>query len=319
MRTALLAVTVLAGCGDWFSEPPPPPLPEDAYLVWAQVPDGYQTQWRSAAGEVLSTHPGLTVAWDNQLWSLSSSVVSRPVLDCGCLMALDGAFDAEKPAASCVSEGTASRQVLTSGSRSIELVSGAPSDPWVSDQEQHLTPHGGAGPYLVFSVAESGYPCGAAHGYHHVGLEVIDLRAAGSVGLDALVSEASLRSSDPALFSAAREALRADGGSDTMIEPEAPLTLTAVWLQWGAAGLRADAQLTADACYACSDGGWSGYTRSHRFALPTLPAPLGAHAALPAALADAVPADPAQVWGFSRLRALPDELTALRGSLPSGD
>jgi hypothetical protein len=317
-----LAVLILSGCGGWF-EPPPPPSPEEAHLAWAVGASGIETTWLSPAGAELSRHSGLAVAWDGGLWRLITEDVARAQLDCTCVLEQADPFSTDAPPTDCQQPGTIEVTTLRGpGQQALVLSEAEGLDPWVSEPELRVDVLGQLGPHLLLSRTSDGYSCGAAHGFHLVEFLSVDLRTpAATQAVGALLSDEALAELAPEAMEKAREALMVSGevGEEGLLDPDAPLKLTALLAEQTDGGVQLTAQLTAETCYACGDGLWGDYSRSHRLVLSKLPPSLAAFSAPPPPVvqqwASSLP-EGTERWGYSVLRALPAILDQARATLP---
>lgn len=317
----MLLVLSGTGCVDWYSDPVPPPLPtpEDAYLIWTAGEGGVQTTWLDATGAEVMSRGGLVVAAGDSLWQVLVAPNKVDVVDCGCLMEQPDPFAEETPPAACLKKQDISSTTLhATDGRTVPLL--VPElEPWTGDPSFDLDVYGTVGPYMMLVTSTSGYSCGAAHGFYASSFSVLDLSApeAGLQPIEAVLDQAELAKLAPDAAKKARAALmKGEGGLDGLMDPDAPLSLTALQPIWSTEGLSLTVQLTGDACYACSDGEWSAYTRSHRLSLPQVPEKLRPYSdAPPAPVVAWVSAHPSERWGFSVLHNTPEALAAQRGKL----
>jgi hypothetical protein len=158
--------------------------------------------------------------------------------------------------------------------------------------------------------------CGAAHGNAGSELVVVDLR--GPTLQPGLVAEEQRRAWIVAHGDQARGLLRQD--PDRLLDNAENLELTAFFPRWGSDGrFELGLQMTAGACYACSDGIWGSYSVSAQVPAASLPADLQVHATLPPLVHAAragLGIPEGATWGWSPIPAA--ELEPLRGRWTAG-
>jgi hypothetical protein len=257
----------------------------EAYLVWSIDPADTvgvgQTAWIDGEGRVVARRPGVYVAGGGAVWAWTKGTKPARGGDCDCLEENDFAEDAQCPKTAPV--GVADL-VDALGGRRIALLEVPTSNEQIDysqmePPEQDAWPVGGVGPYLLMERSIYMYGCGA-HGSVSVEWSVYDLRTGDTVALldNAEVEAATAREGAAALAELRKE----------MTEDEAAVReveMTAVETRWTAEGaLRVGYQFTTGACYACSDGIWSSYSRSLVVPAPTLPRPLAPYARAPEAV-----------------------------------
>jgi hypothetical protein len=150
----------------------------------------------------------------------------------------------------------------------------------VAELDQSVTVLGSVGPYVFVHESTQSYSCGA-HGGTGMRFVVWDLlKHAPAKWEESFAPGAEVEA-------VAREALARDPEAIMLWnDAEAPeIELTRVTPRWTLDGLALDAQFTTFACYACSDGAWSSYSRSTQVPLRGLPAALGPWADVPSAIA----------------------------------
>jgi hypothetical protein len=163
------------------------------------------------------------------------------------------------------------------GGPGVITVLAAEPDSTVADRGQGAELLGSVGPLAFVRAWRWSYACGA-HGTTGMTFAVLNLARRGdTVALWSDSARAALadrfRDAAAARFKADTTGgapFQADSGAVTLALPRFPA---------GQRRLALEYQITADACYACSDGAWSSYSRSVR-----LPAPPRDTVPLPAAL-----------------------------------
>lgn len=280
----LLVVGLSVACGQAdgvVTDPIAAPAGAGAWLVWATDGERSETVWIDANGAEVARHDGIHLAAGTHVWRVERHEGRATGLDCECVMRTDPSF-ATTPEACKIGVPT---QVVTAvdllSTEHIDLVT-APTLASVQDGESspgvNATIVGTVGPYLFLETYGYSFGCGAAHGNGWFTYDVIDTTTSGRLVVDALsASEVTgIKTAETATV-LSRE-LANDG---SVFNPDA-YTVTELRPRWQEDGkLVTEAQLTWDACYACSDGLWASYTRSIR--VPTqVPTRLQPYAAAPA-------------------------------------
>ena len=276
LATCLAAVAFsCAGAPRVGSSAPTP----DAWLVWSTTEQGTTTTlWLDAEGTVRGQADGLLVARDTVLYRVTASKLDVPTLSCDQQHAMeDGAPpDPDDAAADAKPSepGSTTRLELVpvAGGPPIEIVSGlaATTDAGeeIADAELRHAAHVTAALGRYFFVSEStfSYSCGA-HGNTSASASVFDLETGGPV---TLVDEASLDASrDRARADFVRSAAEVGDPSE---DAAAEIHLAASEPVWIDGGVTMRHLFWIDACYACSDGAWSSYSRTSTVDDPALPA-----------------------------------------------
>ncbi|WP_437482014.1 hypothetical protein WME75_40005 [Sorangium sp. So ce1014] len=237
-------------------------------LVWGSARDGAPRTWHVAeGGAVIREEPGIVVATRRGEWRWE--VREEQVETSACELGLGGMREP--------GEGTAIRGelVLRGKSELQEVIT--PPDGDESNEIHHTTALvGSVGPYLFIEERTYTDLCGA-HGFEGVAFVVWDAEKRAAVDLLAEVPGV------PALQSAAEVLLDQDEEDveATRQERNAP-ELVQIAPAYNARGsLRLTAQLARAACYACSDGAWSSYSRSAVVPIVRTPARLAAWASPP--------------------------------------
>ncbi|HEU4456840.1 MAG TPA: hypothetical protein VFR81_27480, partial [Longimicrobium sp.] len=162
------------------------------------------------------------------------------------------------------------------------------------------------GPFLMVETRSDNYACGA-HGSLHVDWATYDLRTGETVALlDSAETEAAIAREGAAALAELRKEMEPEEAAYREVE------MTAVEARWTAEGaLRVGYQFTTGACYACSDGIWSSYSRSLVVPAPALPRPLATYARAPEAVRRYwASSPPGEHAGWSQVDA-PDVAAAL--------
>lgn len=261
--------------------------PKAEFLVWTAGETGGPTTHHirgTASGyELVATIPGLHWTDGKTLWSATTEERKVRQCDCPAWMELgENWFD--QPCPSHNEDGK--EQVLHlrgRGGASYDL--GAPAqrgevddDGIVSDVDHSIRPTATIGHHLLYVDAAYMYACGAAHGNFGSRLLVFDTTTGKHVEWSEW-GDVKLKADDLKL--------KAFGelGEDIFSESPDKLVLTGLFPRWDSAGaLHVDYQLTADACYACSDD-WASYSRSARVESDAVPDAWAAARITPAAVA----------------------------------
>ena len=281
MIRRLSAAALLVACGACTAEPPPeqagaaaafrapsagspaPPAtgaqPGEAYLVWsaAAADSPARTVWIDGEGRPVAQRAGVVVGGSGGLWAWTEGKETTRGVDCECLR------NAEDPDnAQCLARGEVATVQLADllGGRRVSVVAAEPSDENALP-EQRAAPLAGVGPYLFVEADYDVYSCGA-HGFHNVEARVYDLSRGGAV-VELLDSVQALAVEEREGVEA-RRALEDELDDDDWVEGSVEsVYLTEVEAKWTPAGtLDVAYQLTTGACYACSDGLSSSYSRS---------------------------------------------------------
>lgn len=165
---------------------------------------------------------------------------------------------------------------VEAGGPAVVEVVGAHADSLVADVEQNAALQGGVGPYAFVKSWTYEYACGA-HGNTTDSFTVVDLAHRRPV---ALLDDSARTAVERGLLDAARAAFKADSALDQLLDRDT-VRLTLAYPLLAGERLGLTYQLTAAACYACSDGRWSSYTRSVLLPARTLPPLLEPFAATP--------------------------------------
>ena len=242
-------------------EPHDPASGPTAHLIWgANREDGsLWTLWvereRDGAVRVVDVmEPVVAVAGELWMLSIERSPV-RLTVDCGLEWG-------DEPMGTETGTVTALRLQPVTGERApIELLApGSAHD--MADHEESIHLLGSVGRYLFAERSVYGFACGAHGNVTNEGY-IFDLETGRPVELvDG--DSVNRRFADRALA-----ALRA---RDDMVLFSETASFTRTRPDYAATGLRMMHQLTADTCYACSDGNWSSYTVSTEIADDRLPA-----------------------------------------------
>jgi hypothetical protein len=253
------AATAFRAPGADSSAPAADTQPGEAYLVWsaAAVDSPARTVWIDGQGRPVAQRAGVVAGGSGGLWAWTEGKETTRGVDCECLR------NAEDPDnAQCLVQGevaTVHLADLLSGRR-VGVVAAEPSDENALP-EQRAAPLAGVGPYLFVEADYDVYSCGA-HGFHNVEARVYDLSRGGAVV--ELLDSAQALAVEEREGVAARRALEDEFDDDDWVEGSVEsVYLTEVEAKWTQAGtLDVAYQLTTGACYACSDGLSSSYSRS---------------------------------------------------------
>lgn len=242
--------------------------PGGVVLVWGSPDDGAPRTWHVAEdGSVLREEPGIVVATRQGPWRLE--LREEPVETTGCEL-WDGTLG--EPG-----EGTATRAelVLRGGSARQEVIAPPAGDAF-QEIGHAVEVLGSVGPYLFLHESTYTYACGA-HGFTEASFTVWDAERRERVDLISAVPGVS------ALKNAAEKILNEqdDDAAAAALDGESP-ELVQIMPSYGRQGwLRLSAQLARAACYACSDGTWTSYSRSATVPTAWVPARLAPWAAPP--------------------------------------
>lgn len=237
-----------------------PSASPEAYLVWSGDSTNARTAWIDGEGRVVAQKRGIYVAGAGTVWAWTPGMKKGTWIDCECLREQEFDEDDSRMAARCPQEAEVRVADLVDvvGGRRIEVLKGE-SDEDMAPPEQSAQPLAGVGPYLFVEYFHDLYMCGA-HGVGGFGPGVYDLRTGAQVELvDSVEAEAyEAREGE-----AARAALIAENEVGEAFEIEG-VDLTEVEVRWSPEGALSVAyQFTTGACYACSDGEYGSYSRSH--------------------------------------------------------
>ncbi len=256
-----------------------------AYLVWsvdaADTAGVGETAWIDGEGRVVARRPGVFASGGGAVWAWTKGTKPARGVDCECVRDNGYAENAQCPTTAPV--GVADMVDLLGGRRIALLevpTSGGQIDyGQMEPPSQEAWPVAGVGPYLLMQRSIYLYGCGA-HGSTGVEWSVYDLRTGDTVALlDSAETAAATAREGASALAELKKGMTEDEAA------EASVMLTMVRTRWTADGaLRADYQFTAGACYACSDGMWSSYSRSAEIPAPALPRPLAAYARAPEAV-----------------------------------
>lgn len=220
--------------------------PDDrVFLVWARGGEAPPTTFTVAGdGSVLRAELGIVIAGPRGLWSWEEAEEALATVPCDIGNGPAGERGEGK--------GTRAAMVLRGGAERQEVVT--PPEGGDANEIGHgADVLASVGPYLFIRESTYVYACGA-HGGSGAEFHVWDLERGATLALLEEVPDV------PALQQTAAEALAEGEGEDE--ERDLPeLTMITPAYQPGGR-LRWDAQLTGWACYACSDGLWSSYSRS---------------------------------------------------------
>ena len=153
-------------------------------------------------------------------------------------------------------EGSSTRAALARSPKVKQVIFDPPTTTEATVLSGSVDLVGSLGPLLFIEQGESTYNCGAAHGGHSASFLVWDAERAEAVDvLKDLPDEQEIFARAVEAFAAAEEPEKVDDQSFEITE------LRPVFHD---GELSFEAQVTIDACYACSDGNWSSYTKSVR-------------------------------------------------------
>jgi hypothetical protein len=275
-------------------EMPVAPVAPDAWIVWARDAEGgarsFWVQPDGAGRFEGMANDGIVLAVDGALfhWAVHEEALVTS-MDCELI---------DAPAVG----GTGARAVLEriDAEGAVELVTPDREGAFAAnDWRETVGLEASIGPYLFVHRSVWGYHCGA-HGGSTDAFVVFDARTGEPARLEAPPSQAVREAAWDALASAELFEPGPQGLAQTLFRP--------VFDEHGA--LRIEHQLTADSCYACSDGRWDSYTVSARVRGGAVPAELAAFADVPPDVLALVRERwaPAAIGGVSR--AAPELLPA---------
>jgi hypothetical protein len=256
---------------------PTPSAPSHA-LVWTQDGHGHRRTWTvDEAGGVLESEDGVRIAAGGLTWAWKETV--RPVKTHAC-PTFDDAGN-EMPGTEQPSPGRGVRVTLEgvgAGEGASQTVITPVKDSHASELEQSVELMSTVGPYLFVRTQVYAYACGAHGG---VGDQFVvwdaDQRRVVWSSSDSVKAPSQQDWTADAPRAKAVAALAAQEDVKMFADESGHITpsLTEIVPSFGP-GARLDVryQLTAFACYACSDGAWSSYSRSTRVDAPRTPDPL---------------------------------------------
>lgn len=253
----------------------------EAYLVWSVDPAESAgragTAWIDGQGRVVARRPGVYVAGGGTVWAWTEGKKPGRGVDCECLRNAEFADDAQ-----CAKTAPVGVVDLVDalGGRKIALLEAPAGDSvQIEPPEQEARPLAGVGPFLMVETRSDNYACGA-HGSLHVGWDAYDLRSGDTVSLlDSAEVEAAIAREGAAALAELRKEMDPEEVAYREVEMTA---LEARWTPEGA--LRVGYQFTTGACYACSDGIWSSYSRSAVVPAASIPRPFAEYARAPEAV-----------------------------------
>ena len=287
-RVALVFLGPLFGCGfgdDVLSDPIAAPTPPGAWLVWSHDGDRAETVWIDANGAEVARHDGIALIAGPHLWRVESHDGVATGLDCACIARTDPTYTTMPEACrTSLPTDVVFAVDLLDPTQRLELVAAPVSA--AALQEGDSSPNvaaqlvASAGPFLFIETSGSSYGCGAAHPNGWTAYEVVDLTNATKTLVTPLTAAESTAIKSTETAAAKAREFKADA---SVFEPEA-YELTELRPRWQADGkLVTEAQLTWEACYACSDGLWGSNSRSARVPTP-LPQSLAPYSTAPAAV-----------------------------------
>jgi hypothetical protein len=224
----------------------------------------------------------------------------------------------DAPDADSLSAELVVAEFAEAGADAVVPVLGAERDTAAADQQQGAELLGSAGPFAFVKTWRWVYACGA-HGMTTASFLVVDLaRRTQFILFDDSTRAAVAMAHHPA----AMAAFLRDTTIERIAQPDSAMFTMAV-PRYRGARLTLDYQFTGEACYACSDGRWSSYTRSVVLPDTILPPLLQPFAATPREVQAGfriVPPDSAGGWSAVRLPpARRDALARLFGvTAPAG-
>lgn len=240
-------------------------------LVWGSAGDGAPRTWHvGEGGAVIGEEPGIVVATRSGVWRWEARAKEVETEACDLW---DG--DVREPG-----EGTATdAELVLRGGGERQVVIAAPDHDEGNVFQHSAGVIGSVGGYLFIEERTYSDHCGA-HGSEGAAFMVWDVERGAAVDLLAEVAGVpSLRRAAEATLEAQEE--DPEGG---WREGE-PMQLVKLAPAYDARGaLRLTAQFVRSACYACSDGAWSSYSRSAMVPLPRSPARLAAWSEPPPAV-----------------------------------
>ncbi|MDC3955704.1 hypothetical protein [Polyangium jinanense] len=228
---------------------PPEAESDGEVLIWGKQDDGLPATYRVADdGRVLGEEPGIVIATSRGelVWREREAEVKLG----GC----EGGTPPEN-----LEPGTVTHAWLAPRDDQARQVIVDPGDDGagVGELSHHVELLGSVGPYLFVHEDVSVFSCGA-HGNTVANFKLWDAEAGKEIDLMRHLpnKEALARRAEPMLD-------EGDMDPEEARKHEAIPDLVQIFPVYGErGGLRIDAQFARDDCYACSDGLWSGYTRS---------------------------------------------------------
>ncbi len=279
-----------------------PPGAGPDLLVWTTDAEDRVVTHRTRPGATTQRlADGVLIAAGSDVWRLELETTAVTLYEC------DWQGD-DGPRGKTVGTKPALRATLERLGRGTKVeVSAAPLDE-VADIDHRIAAVASVGPYLFLVEHVWTYSCGA-HGHVEVRSMAFDVRA--QAALEPLTDA----DGDAVSRSARGEALRMFAADDQAGFGELraeDVVLTRLLPRWTGEGLlEVGARFTAPACYACSDGLWSSYTRSADVALGFVPERLAPYARAPFSVASFEEAHPGErVAGWSAVES-PAALDAL--------
>jgi hypothetical protein len=194
---------------------------------------------------------------------------------------------------------------LAGGQRIPVVAPDATTD--VSELTSSVTVVGTVGPYWFVREATFIYACGA-HGSTGMSAAVIDARGGARVEVLSAEEKAQV---DRVERRDALEKVRADKEAGFGEIDAKDLQLAAFLPGWKDGALAMRVQFAAPACYACTDGEWSSYTRSTFVPLRAQPRSLTPYARMPAEIAAHAREAKITVRGWSEVPAHAGEVAAM--------
>lgn len=253
-------------------EKAPAPV-EASFLVWARDTVGEARSYRlDDKGTVLETVEGIVLQVDGNEWRWQEERLIQDgdiAKGCGEGEASEGGDDGK----SFVTRATIAR---TDGELSQLIVDPETGEQEAGDFEHEVSLIRSIGPLLFIRQATHVYGCGA-HG---------NLGASAFVWDISKNAEVELRTELGKLGSLKREAEELMASDDDPIASEdEEVTLAELFPSFTPQGdIELRLRFTGFACYACSDGEWSSYTKSVLLPSPKLPKTLAAHGQAPEAV-----------------------------------
>jgi len=282
---ALASAMVLFGCGARPADSPavelrpgPTASPPDAsggdggeILLWGRTGDAPPRTYRLATdgtGRVIAEEEGIVIATSRGEWRWETRQLSVATKPCDWGNGPEGE-------AGTGSMTRASLRLRASGTEYQDVI--VPTAPdGVAEIEHIVTVNGSVGPVLFLEEGTYEYACGA-HGGSVAEFHAWDVERGKAVDLLAQVPEVgALKVRAEKVFDDGDEDVEEARKEESL--PEF-VQLLPVYDARGRLGL--DAQFTRFACYACSDGLWSSYTRSAVIPSGWLPEQLAPFAAPP--------------------------------------
>jgi len=272
---------------------------EAAHLVWARTKNGEPFTFRiDEAGTTVERASGIRIATARAEYAWATAAIEIPTTACD-----DGAGNVvQEPQGG---RATRARLVPVAGIGREQVVVDAKVDADGANELGHeATVVASLGPLLFVEEHTYAYACGA-HGFSSKTFTVWDAEEGAAV--DALADLPGAA----ALLASAKDALGDEG--DGFTDPTPP-AFTEIFPVLAEGKVAFEAQVTASACYACSDGRWESYTRSVR--LPAAPPPvLARHAIVPDAVVAFARRNPdLTVGGASTIRRMVEKAERPRGS-----